>query len=456
MIREAIILAAGQGTKFWPYSGLRNKGMTPISNTPLLTWTVRAMEEAGIDHIVIASIHHNDGLRHAFRKHPSVEILDLTQTKGTADTLIQSAQFLKHKDPFLVLFGDCLIQPEDLIPFIREGTLNDVLVSELREPASNWIACNLEDGKISGFGGHHRGTLMTHQMVGFITDHAFVNLCSKNPGHFTNLKVGVGSPEEQFLEVSMMDAISDKTVYQAKTAKQPVFDLDKPWHALEANAWLNTKRCGQLKAHELDEGSSIDPSAQIDGFVRLGKNSRIGRNVWIRGNVIIGENTILDQGAIIGADVAIGDHCTILNHAKIGSQSTVGNRCQLDQGFEILGGLVMDHVYLVHTGEVYGMIGENTDIGAGTICGTLRFDDGQSVHTIQGRRETPKNFANATYLGDNCRTGVVAILMPGVKVGNSSVVGSGVVLQEDLSDHTLVYVKQDQIRVPWELGKYGW
>jgi len=457
MIKEVLILAAGKGTKFWPYQSTRNKTMIPLSNSPLMTHNVTALLEAGIEHVVIVSTTHSDAITHAFRKHPQVQVLHVGSSKGTADSFVLGMALIHHPEqPFMVLLGDCLVQPDDLKTFLKQGLLDTVLVSPLREPASNWIACSLDNGAISAFGGHHRGNLMTHQMVAFITDGRFKAVCEANPGRFTNLKVGVGSPEESYIEVSLMDLISDGHLLRAIETKEPVFDIDKPWHALTANAWLNAKRCAQLTQNELSVGAIIDPSARLDGFVRLGKNSRIGKNVWIRGNAIIGDDTILDQGVVIGANVVIGDHCSLLNHAKLGEGTTLGHRCMMDQGFEVLSGLIMDHVYLVHYGEYYGMIGENTDLGAGTTCGTLRFDDGLTVQNIKGHREMPANFANASYMGDNSRTGVCAILMPGVKIGTSSVVGSGVILYDDLADNTLVYAKQDLVKTNWGPNKYGW
>ena len=456
-MHEVMILAAGKGSKFWPYQSTRNKTMIPISNTPLLVHTVDILLSQKIDHIVIVSSTHSDAIKHAFRKVPQVEVLHCESTKGTADSFSLGCDLIKDpKAPFMVLLGDCLIQADDLKAYMAQGLLDTVLVSELREPASHWIACNLINGAIGSFGGHHRGNLMTHQMVGFITDIRFKTICEANPGKFTNLKVGVGSPEESYIEVSLMDLISDGRLLRAIETKEPIFDIDKPWHALEANAYMNMKRCGRLTHNELSDGSFIDPSAKVDGFVRLGKNSRIGRNVWIRGNVIIGDETIIDQGVVLGNNVVIGNHCSLLNHAKCGDNTTLGDRCMMDQGFEVLNGLIMDHVYLVHYGEYYGMIGENTDLGAGTTCGTLRFDDGLTTQNVNGHRELPKYFSNASFMGDNSRTGVCAILMPGVKIGSNSVVGSGVILYEDVSDNTLIYAKQELIKTSWGPKKYGW
>lgn len=454
-MREVIILAAGEGTKFWPYQTTRNKCMFPIVNKPLLAHTVEICIEAGIEHIVIVSKTHTDPIRSLFKSFKQVEIVEVTETKGSAESFVYGMEKINGND-ILVLFGDCLIQKEDLIPFIQTSDSYTVLVSPLREHPTNWIACQVKDNQIKQFGGHQRGSDMTHQMAGFTCNRDFLFTAEHNPNRFTLLKVGVGSPFESFIEESLNEIIKEGKTLKSYSMKEPLFDCDKPWHALEANAYMTQKLCSQLNKNTFSEGALISDTARIDGFVKLGLNSKIGHNVWIRDNVIIGDNTIIENGVILEGNIIIGDDCTLFNHCKVHSHSVVGNRNKFDQGFEFLSGVTLDHVYCVHYGEYYGLIGENTDLGAGTTSGTLRFDDQLSAHYVKGRKELPSNYANASYLGDYCRTGVGALLMPGVKVGAYSVVGSGVVLHRDVKDNTLIYVKQELIEEKWGVDKYGW
>jgi len=44
-------------------------------------------------------------------------------------------------------------------------------------------------------------------------------------------------------------------------------------------------------------------------------------------------------------------------------------------------------------------------------------------------------------LGDNVKTGVGALLMPGVKVGNGSWVSAGFLVERDLPANTIAHVK---------------
>ena len=103
-----------------------------------------------------------------------------------------------------------------------------------------------------------------------------------------------------------------------------------------------------------------------------------------------------------------------------------------------------------------GVFGSATDIGAATVCGTLRFDDRDTHIQVNGRYEVPAYGANATYMGDYCRTGVNAIIMPGRRIGSYSIVGPGVVLYEDVPSKTIITVKQELIKRPWGPEKYGW
>jgi bifunctional UDP-N-acetylglucosamine pyrophosphorylase/glucosamine-1-phosphate N-acetyltransferase len=105
---------------------------------------------------------------------------------------------------------------------------------------------------------------------------------------------------------------------------------------------------------------------------------------------------------------------------------------------------------------VWGVVGQAVDYGAATVCGNLRFDDGNTAWTVQGCAEVPPHAADAAYLGDFCRTGVNAILMPGRRVGVYSCVGPGVVVYEDIPDRQLVLLKQELQTRPWGPERYGW
>ena len=448
---KAIILVGGQGTRIWPYNEIRNKTSLLIGNKKLIQHTVAALKSSGIEEIAIVGWHHMDELRFLFFKDKGVEILEITPTTGSAKTLLLACE--REKDDFLVLFGDCYIQEEDISQLV-ETKVNTVLVSQTEKPKNHIIVETKEDG-ILQFIGHPRSLKTGYVMFGAHLNKEIIPYLENNPGRFTNTKVGVGSPSETYLEESLNQYLKENSLQIVKS-QYPCFDINKPWEILTANAYHNMKKCGEITENVLKENSSIDDTAILMGKVILGNNSRIGKQVVIHGNCIIGDNTVLDQGAIIGENVVIGNDCIIRNYCKIADNCTIGNSCIIDHTAELLGGMLLDKVYLYHYGEFYGICGEKTDIGGGSVCGTLRFDDGETVHQVKGRKETPEYYSNATFLGDYVRTGVNVIFQPGVKVGVNSVIGSGIVLQKDVESGKLIYLKQEIIEKDWGTDKYGW
>jgi UDP-N-acetylglucosamine diphosphorylase / glucose-1-phosphate thymidylyltransferase / UDP-N-acetylgalactosamine diphosphorylase / glucosamine-1-phosphate N-acetyltransferase / galactosamine-1-phosphate N-acetyltransferase len=280
-------------------------------------------------------------------------------------------------------------------------------------------------------------------------------LLGANPGYFRNVEVGMMSPIESFLEMSLAELARQRPVPVMVCAADQALDIDRPWDIMAANWVMANRLCGALTENRLAEGSSIDPTAQIKGHVALGKNSRIGRNVTIEGSCIVGDDTRIDNGAILLGNNVIGDRCTITNYCYLDEGAVVGHDCVINHCAEF-GGVLFDGVFLYHYMEMHGIIGEHTDIGAGTACGTLRFDDGETTIRVKGRPERPRHFSNATYLGDFCRTGVNVTIAPGKRIGCYSVIGAGTIVQKDVPERTLIYAKQELEERPWGPEMYGW
>lgn len=444
------ILVGGFGNKIWPYNEIRNKCMIPISNRPLIAHNVETLLKCGIDDIEIIGNVFMDEIKHYFRREERVYVVELDQSMGSADTLLQSYIC----DEFFVFFGDCLIQENDIHMFLKSSP-NTLLLGRILDDPHQHILTVTDEKKIKEFIAYPRGFDEGYFMVGGHFDISLFECLKYNRGRFTNTKVGVGSPNEKILEESLNDYLEN---YELKymIAENHIFDIDKPWHILDANHYHNKMMCSLLFENQIDESASVDASASIDGYISLGKNSKIGKNVVIKGNIMVGDDTIIDNGAIIEECCVIGNHCLIQNHCKIGSYSTIGDYCIIEQTAELLGGMLMKKNYLYHHGEFYGLCGERCDLGAGTVCGTLRFDDGKTMHKVNGCKEYPLMYSNATFLGDYTRTGVGTIFLPGCIVGTNSVIGAGTILNKLVKSNTLIYPKQELEEKEWGYKKYGW
>jgi bifunctional UDP-N-acetylglucosamine pyrophosphorylase/glucosamine-1-phosphate N-acetyltransferase len=89
------------------------------------------------------------------------------------------------------------------------------------------------------------------------------------------------------------------------------------------------------------------------------------------------------------------------------------------------------------------VLGENCNLGAGTITANYRFDARTVKMVVKDAVVDSGRTKLGAILGDNVKTGINALLMPGVKVGNDSWIGPNVVLERDLSPKTMVLLKQN-------------
>jgi len=164
---------------------------------------------------------------------------------------------------------------------------------------------------------------------------------------------------------------------------------------------------------------------RIRGDLYLGKGSRVGLNALLEGNIVVGENSyiedsVVEQGVLIGSGVGVRRHAVVRHGTVCGDRSRF--ECAAD--FE---GVAGPGTIWMHPGQCWVVTGRNCDFGAGNFVGTWRFDSGRCEFRIGNRAVKPgKNgIANASYLGDDVRTGVGVFLAPGTRVGADSLLGIG-------------------------------
>jgi len=183
----------------------------------------------------------------------------------------------------------------------------------------------------------------------------------------------------------------------------------------------------------------IDPrSAYISARSTVGRDTVIHPNVTVEGGSVIGEGCIIRSGTRIKEsnignnveirdnclirDSVIGDECTVgpmahlRGHAVMVDESKVGNFVELKKT-RLGRGSKASH--LSYLGDA--TIGENTNIGAGTI--TCNYD-GKNKHE--------------THIGDNVKIGSDTMLVAPVKVGHGAATGAGSVVTKDVEAGKLV------------------
>jgi len=453
-LRDAVVLCGGAGARMWPFATVRNKCAMPVGNVPNVRRIADALFASGVRRAAVVLGARPDSVRWALLGAPlEVRFVEQPAGGGTAGAALAGIRSL-DADRFLLLFGDTVCHEQDLRAVIGAGGEDGLAALVSPMPADEgwaWYAARVEGESVVGAVGHDSDADV--RLCGVLAlDRSIERHLDATPGHMAAVPVGGMPPPEP----DLFQAINDHGAPLAAVwASRPVVDMDKPWHVLQANRLAAQWACEALTENRIAPSAKVHDGAEIEGAVALGDGCVVGNRVAVRGPLIAGANTRLVNGAILEGRNLLGEDCRISDYCLLGAGTVVGNRCVVGHGAE-MDGVLFDGAYLWHYCEISGVVGCSVDIGAATVCGTLRFDDGPAEHRVSARRERPREGANATYIGDFSRTGVNAITMPGAKIGSYACVGAGVIVYEDVPDRTLTLLKQETVRRPWGPERYGW
>lgn len=144
---DAVILAAGLGTRLRPYTLQTPKPLLPIQGRPLLDWTLAALP-AVVDRVVVV-VHYLSEQVEAYlagQKHVAAwDVVRQEQPRGTGDALRSCRDHLRS-ERFLVLNGDDLYGAADLETLSRCPA--GLMVYPVDEPRSFGIAFPRPDGSL--------------------------------------------------------------------------------------------------------------------------------------------------------------------------------------------------------------------------------------------------------------------------------------------------------------------
>jgi bifunctional UDP-N-acetylglucosamine pyrophosphorylase / glucosamine-1-phosphate N-acetyltransferase len=195
-------------------------------------------------------------------------------------------------------------------------------------------------------------------------------------------------------------------------------------------------------------GSSVATGARIDDAVTLGEDVRIECGVQLRGHTEVGAGSVIDVGCVV-TDSSLGASVSLLPYTVV-SESRVGDQCQLGpfaharpksvlEAQVKLGNFVETKAttmrrgakanHLAYLGD--GDVGENTNIGAGTIF--CNYD----------------GFAkNKTTIGRDVFIGSDSQLVAPVSVGDGAYVATATCVTEDVPKDALAIGRVRQANKP--------
>jgi acetyltransferase-like isoleucine patch superfamily enzyme len=155
----------------------------------------------------------------------------------------------------------------------------------------------------------------------------------------------------------------------------------------------------------------IHPSAEVSPQATIGPGTRIWHQAQVRERAKLGANCIVGKGAYIDFDVAIGSNVKIQNG-----------------------------VYLYHGATVH----DGVFLGPGVILTNDRLPRAINPH---GSLKSDADWeVSPTLIKRGASIGAGAVILPGVTLGEFSMVGAGAVVTRDVPNQGLVYGNPARLR----------
>lgn len=416
---KAVVLAAGEGVRLQPITSTRPKHLIKVGGKTILGHCLGAVKSCGVDEVLIVVHYMGDAIREFFgdgkRFGLKIDYVEQKDVLGTGDAVSVAEPYVE--EDFLLVYGDLL--------FSTEAVKNVVNLHGEEKPAATMAVVPVENPENYGV-----VELENEKTVKRIVEkpnrgEAPTNLANAgiyvfSTEIFEKLKATSKSVRGEF---EVTDAVSllakDKTVLAVKISREDWIDIGRPWDLLEANRWALMRRehkvCG-----------IVESGAHLVGPVSVAETARIRSGAYVEGPVFIDEES------------DVGPNCYIRPYTSIGKKVRVGNAC------EIKNSIVMDGVHVGHLSYVGdSILGEKCNLGAGTVTANYRFDAGTVKMVVKDKVVDSGRTKLGVVLGDNVKTGINALFMPGVKVGCNSWIGPNVVVSRDVKADAVVLLKQE-------------
>ncbi|MGB4652752.1 bifunctional sugar-1-phosphate nucleotidylyltransferase/acetyltransferase [Methanothrix sp.] len=378
---QAIILAAGEGSRMRPLTARVAKVMLPLAGRPLLEHIVLRAKEAGIDRFVLVvgyaagSVrdHFQDGRRLGVKIDYAIQAEQL----GTAHALMAAESLASEQ--FMVLNGDVI--PD--IDALKELAKKEMAVSAFR----------VDDPRRYGVFLLQNGIF---QSVVEKSDNPPSNLA--NAGIylfkrwiFDELRALPRSSRGEYELTDGLNRAAKREAVEIVELKRWL-EIGRPWDILEANAAL----LPEVEPRILGE---VEAGATLKGRVSIGKGTVVRSGSYIVGPVLIGQ------------DSDIGPNCYIRPACCIGDNVRIGNAVEIKNS-AIMNGSKIGH--LSYVGD--SVIGEGCNLGAGTICSNLRHDKGSIKSYLKGEKTDSGRRKLGVIMGHEVMTGINTSIYPGTVI----------------------------------------
>ena len=438
---HTIILAAGAGSRM---KSNRAKVLQTIGGMSMLHRVLSKVEKLNSKATVVLGHQKESVLKHLNAISSNANTVIQEKQLGTADAVKSALSKTTAGEKVLVLYGDVpLVSSESLKTLIAEADEGfSILTTELDEPYgygrvitdnANTALAIVEEKDATNTQRAIKeiftGILCIDQELLTAGLQEITNENAAKEFYLTDLVKIISA---KGIKIKPIKANNDEV--RGANSKKELEALETILRDMNAEDLLEQGITLADKARtdvrgDVSAGSDceIDVNVIFEGKIQLGNNVSIGANNYLK-DVVIGDNTRIEPfshlcNAQVGANCNIGPYARLREGSVIEDAAKVGNFVETKK--TILGkGAKANHFTYLGDAE----IGDNTNIGAGTI--TCNYD-GENKHK--------------TSVGENSFIGTNSSLVAPVEIGKNAYVGAGSVITKDVPDNALAVGRGKQV-----------
>lgn len=416
---QAIILAAGESSRFYPFND-SHKSMVKIMGKTILEHTLISVKESGIKNVVIVTSDNNkikelfgDGSKLGL----NIKYVTQAQATGMGDALLLAEKYLESNFFFLHAhhidfhkFKDLLlgrkINNEDIVLLTKK--INDPLLLQ------KMGVLKIEDEKVV--------EIVEKPLKGTEpSDLGVIGIYLLNIAFVENLKK---IPKEHYNFEKSISHFAKKADVRFAVTDIDNVSLKYPWDILSFKDHLFS--C--LKKY-IAKSASISASSQISGEVYIDENVKVMENAAIKGPCYIGRNAYVGNNSILRQGVDLEEN------SVIGANMEFKNTLMMKDS-KVHSGFIGDSV-----------IGKNCRIGAGFNTANVRLDRATVKTIVKNEKIDTGQKSLGVMVGNDTRIGIKSSSMPGIIIGRKATIGSNTVVAENVADNTKYYTEFQKVVV---------
>lgn len=409
---KAVFLCGGVGKRMFPF--LEDKLLLKFLGKPLLEHQIERARKVGLSQLVMVVNPQNmEKVEQISKGISGVKIELAVQEKplGIADAL-QKAEHLLHEEVMVINPND-VFESSAYTRLIQESKKSSVLSYLLGyEVKEHFPGGYLVVGK-----GNELKQIVEKPQRG------------EEPSNLVNILVHLHTDIRKLLECARSVQTTKDDVYECaldsmvreggKIKVVPYHNfwtaIKYPWHIFPVvRYFLDRSKAG------ISPSAHISSKATIEGKVVIEDNVRVLENAVVRGPAYIGANSIIGNNALVRDYSHIGADCVVGYSTEVKS-SYIGDGCWFHSSY------IGDSI-----------IAEGCSFGAGTVLANFRFDARNISVKIENEVVDTGLDKLGAIVGSNSKTGINASIMPGIRIGSNSFVGSHVCLMRDLGPNKMI------------------